>query len=215
MMNRVERLLKEHNNYEHARALVEVEGLSTPRVCNLLNDLVASLKEDEVYLEIGTWKGLTVCSAIKDNPGKRVVACDKFRVWGKWTGWGFVAKRTLLANIRTYSQKGADVTFHHMTSRQLFERQLVPPNVKVYFYDGDHTYAGTKHGVVAAAPYLCEESWLLMDDWNDPEIQRATFDGFKEAGLEVQWKVELEGRNGDPNGWWNGLGVFKLKRPRT
>lgn len=211
-MNRLEHLLTTHNDYANATHLVEVEGMSTPRVCNLLNDMVRGMDDAHTYLEIGTWKGLTLCSAIHDNQGKRAVACDKFRLWGKWTGWGFAARRALLANVARYSPKGADVTFHHMDSRQLFEKNLVPDHVEVYFYDGDHTYEGTLHGVVDAAPKLCETSYLLMDDWNDDEIKRATFDGFKKAGLEVAWMRELEGQNRTQDGWWNGLGVFMLTR---
>lgn len=211
-MNLIEKLLKDNNDYENASHLVDVEGLSTARVCNLLNDLVANLKEGEYYLEIGTWKGLTLSSAIYKNKGKKAVACDKFRFWGKWTGWGFVAKRNLLNNIKKYGKDGAEVKFHHMTSQELFNKKLVPQNVKVYFYDGDHSYEGTKHGVVEAAPYLSEESYLLMDDWNDKDIQKATYEGFKEAGLEIVWERSLKGENGNPDGWWNGLGVFYLKK---
>lgn len=211
-MNTIERLLNENKDYAQAKHLVDVEGMSTPRVCNLLNDLVASMAPGESYLEIGTWKGLTLCSAAYGNTDKRCIACDKFRFYGKWTGFGFQVKRALTRNVQRYAPESAKVTFHHMTSQQLFELGLVPDQIKVYFYDGDHTYEGTKHGVVAAAPMLCEESYLLMDDWNDEVIQQATFDGFKEAGLEVLWMRELEGENRTQDGWWNGLGVFHLKR---
>ncbi len=209
-MNTLERLLQENNDYEGATHLVQAQGLSTARVCNLLNDLVGSMGADETYLEIGTWQGLTLCSAIYQNAGQRAVACDKFRLWGKWTGWGFKAKKALYDNVARYGEGGADVTFHHMTSRKLFNEGLVPKGVKVYFYDGDHSYEGTKHGVVEAAPMLCEESFLLMDDWNDDAIKKATLDGIKEAGLTIGWMRELEGENGNPEGWWNGLGVLQL-----
>lgn len=211
-MNRLDALLTTHNDYANASHVVDVEGMSTPRVCRLLNDMVGGMDEAHTYLEIGTWKGLTLCSAIHENKGKRAVACDKFRLWGKWTGWGFQARRALLNNVERYSPEGADVTFHHMDSRKLFAKNLVPKDVEVYFYDGDHTYEGTLHGVVDAAPLLCETSYLLMDDWNDDVIKRATFEGFKQAGLEVTWMRELEGQNRSQDGWWNGLGVFMLER---
>jgi hypothetical protein len=209
-MNAIEKLLVENEDYASAKHLVDVEGMSTPRVCNLLNDLVGTLEPDEYYLEIGTWKGLTICSAAYENQGKKCIACDKFRIYGKWTGFGFMVKRALYSNLARYKDKSADVTFHHMPSTKLFERDLVPENVKVYFYDGDHSYEGTRHGVVAAAPKLSEESYLLMDDWNDEVIQKATYDGFEEAGLEILWMRELEGENRTQDGWWNGLGVFHL-----
>ena len=210
-MNLAEKILVENQDFQDAEHLVDVEGLSSPRVCHFLNHLVAGLDEGEHYLEIGTWKGLTLCSAIKGNEGKTCYACDKFRVYGQWTGWGFKAKRALYENLERYSIGGADVHFHHMNSRRLFAKELVPPNVKVYFYDGDHSYRGTKHHVVAAAPLLCERSFLLMDDFNDPVIEKATYDGIKEAGLEILWERNL--RRDD--GWWNGLGVFFLGKAAT
>ena len=213
MANVLKELLESKNDYADATHLVEVEGLSTARVCNLLNDMVASIAEDEYYLEIGTWKGLTLCSAIHGNEGKKAIACDKFRVWGKWTGWGTVAKKTLLANVAKYSKGGADVTFHHMTSKKLFADGLVPHNVKVYFYDGDHSYEGTRHGIYEALPFMTDESYVLVDDWNDKVIRDSTYEAFKQRDVEILWERSLEGKNGDPQGWWNGLGGFWIKKP--
>ncbi len=209
-MNRLQHLLDAHNDFEDATHLVDVEGLSSPRVCNLLNQMVAGLHDDEYYLEIGTWKGLTLCSAAYNNEDAKIVACDKFKFYGPYTGFGFLAKRALNKNVSRYAHTSADITFYHMTSRDLFDRGLVPDGVKVYFYDGDHSFEGTRHGVTAAAPHLCDESYVLMDDWNDPDIRRATREGIEEAGLTIAWERELEGENGDPSGWWNGLGVFIL-----
>lgn len=205
-MNLAQRILQEHDDFEGAEHLVEVEGLSSPKVCNFLNQLVAALEPGEHYLEIGTWKGLTLCSAIYGNEGKVCYACDKFRLWGRFTGWGFQAKKELLANVARYGEGGATVHFHHMNSEKLFAKGLVPAPVKVYFFDGDHSFEGTKKGVLQAAPLLAQESILLMDDFRGEEIQRATYEGLKEAGLEISWERNLTREEG----WWNGLGVFFL-----
>lgn len=77
-----------------------------------------------------------------------------------------------------------------MTSERLLVSDLVPPRVKVYFYDGDHSYEGTRHGVVGCEPLMCDRAYLLMDDWNDPVIQEATWDGLDACGLEVLWSRE-------------------------
>jgi hypothetical protein len=98
-----------------------------------------------------------------------------------------------------------------MSSRRFFAEHRPHGPVGVYFYDGDHSYDGTHHGVVAAAPHLARRSVLLMDDWNDPLIRRATFDGLCAAGLEVLWQRELAG-NHETRGWWNGLAVFWLQK---
>lgn len=207
-MNIAQMLLEKHNNYENFEHLVDVQGLSSPRVCNFLNDLVGHLGDDECYLEIGTWRGLTLCSAAHMNKGKVCYACDKFRVWGRWTGFGVMAKRALKRNINRYREQSAEIRFFHMTSKKFFELDAIKEPVKVYFYDGDHTYDGTRHGVVAARDVLASESILLMDDWADPVIREATYDGIQAAGFEIAWQKDLL----KADGWWNGLGVFVLQK---
>ncbi len=210
-MNIAKDILEAHHDFVGATHLVEVEGLSSPQVCNFLNRLVAAMDPGDTYLEIGTWKGLTLCSAAHGNVGKLCYACDKFRFWGKFTGPGVLAKWSLYRNVDRYSKGGAQVRFFHTTSQKLFAQKLVPPRVRVYFYDGDHSYEGTYHGVVAAAPLLTDSSILLMDDWNDPVIRKATYDGIRDAGLTIEWERHLEGGH-DTGGWWNGLAVFHLLR---
>ncbi len=165
--NIAERVLRETDDFAGARHLVEIEGLSSPQVCNLLNRLVANMDPGEHYLEVGTWKGRTLFSAAHGNAGKVCVGCDKFRFWGKFTGPGVLAKRAFYDNMKRYAPGAAEVRFHHMTSRELFDRALVPRPVGVYFYDGDHSYEATYHGVTAGAPLLSQRAFVVVDDWND------------------------------------------------
>jgi hypothetical protein len=83
--------------------------------------------------------------------------------------------------------------------------------VGVYFYDGDHSYESTFHGVVSAAPLLSVRAVLLVDDWNDPVIRQATRDAIARVKLRVLWQRELEGDHSEL-GWWNGLGAFFVEQ---
>jgi hypothetical protein len=209
--NEAERILRETNDLAGAKHLVEVEGMSSPRVCNLLNQLVRSLDEDEHYLEIGTWKGRTLISAAYENQGKVCYACDKFRFWGKYTGWGHEVRRTFKSNVERYRDKLAKIHFFDMNSSALFKRNLVPAPVGVYFYDGGHSYRETYKGIEQAVPLLSRRSTLLVDDWNDPIIRRATYDALSDTKVKIMWSRYLEGTH-DEQGFWNGLGVFYLQR---
>lgn len=205
------RLLEEHRDFEGAPSLVAVEGLSSPRVENFLNRLVERMAPGQSYLEVGTWKGRTLLSAAYRNRGRLCVGCDRFRLWGRYTGPGLLAKRALLRNIERYRAESATVEFHDVPSRRLFLEGRVRGPIGVYFYDGDHSYAGTHHGITAAAPYLAERSVVLVDDWNDPVIRQATRDALSTARLEVLWQRDLPGDHSE-RGWWNGLGAFFLRR---
>jgi hypothetical protein len=210
--NIAERLLRETNDFAGSEPLVDVEGMSSPRVCNLLNRLVAGMDPGEHYLEVGTWKGRTLLSAAHGNTGRVCYACDKFRFWGRYTGWGYQVRSTLDANIARYREGSAEIRLFAMRSRELFARRLVPGPIGVYFYDGGHSYRATRHGIVAAAPLLSRRSVVLVDDWNDAPIRKATFDGIAEAGLKVLWARYLEGTAGQ-DGFWDGVGAFYLERP--
>lgn len=211
MRNVVPRLLDEHDEFESADYPVDVEGLSSPRVCGLLNALVAEMPPNEHYLEVGTWKGLTLLSAAHGNDGKQCFGCDLFRLWGPSTGFGPLAKMQLRNNLRYYRSECGAIDFHAIPFQDLFMRGEIDPPVGVYFYDADHTYEGTYEGVEDAYSYLAEESYILMDDWNDETIREATYAAFRDLQLTINWQVHLPGDH-DEEMWWNGLGVFHLKK---
>jgi hypothetical protein len=204
-------VLQENDYFRNAQGLVDVEGLSSNRVCNFLNQLVARMDEDECYLEVGTWQGRTLLSAAVNNPKQLCIGCDRFRPWGRFTGFGHAAKQRLMQNIERYRARSAEVRFFHMTSRELFAERRIPKPVGVYFYDGDHSYSGTFHGVVAGSAFMAERAVLLVDDWNDPVIRRATEDAIEQANLDCLWRVSLPGEHG-PIGWWNGVGAFFVEK---
>jgi hypothetical protein len=207
-------ILEQHADFETATHLVDIPGLSSPRVCRFLNELVRQMDPDETYLEVGTFKGRTLLSAAWDNRGKHCVGCDKFRLWGRFTGPGFLARRALFSNVSKHRARTARIEFHPITSRELFARDLVRGPVGVYFYDGDHSYEGTHHGVTAAARLLSRRSVLVMDDYNDPIIRCATREAIAASGLQVLWHRKLAGDHSE-SGFWNGVGVFFLQKPRT
>jgi hypothetical protein len=211
MENIAATILDETSDLEGVKHLVDIPGLSSPRVCHLLNRLVAGMAPGERYLEIGTYKGRTLLSAAHNNKGKICYACDKFRLWGKHTGFGFEVRHTLKRNVERYKATSAEIRFFDMTSRALFDGRHVQGPIGVYFYDGDHTARGTHHGVVAAAPLLAHRSILVMDDWNDPIIQKATYAGIVDASLDIVWERHLKGDHSE-RGWWNGIGVFYLEK---
>jgi hypothetical protein len=210
--NVAQQLLDATDDLRGAQHLVAVEGMSSAKVCVLLNRLVAGMDHGEHYLEIGTWKGRTLLSAAHGNAGRWCFGCDKFRVWGRHTGWGHDARRALLANVARYRGGAATLRFYDMPSRRLFAERRVPRPVGVYFYDGGHGYHDTREGLRCAGPLLADRATVLVDDWNDPVVRRATFDGIADAGLDVLWHRHLPGDH-DENTFWNGVGVFYVQSP--
>ncbi|HET6150648.1 MAG TPA: class I SAM-dependent methyltransferase [Polyangia bacterium] len=211
--NVAKRLLDETNDFDGARPVVEVVGMSSPKVCNFLNRLVAAMPADERYLEVGTWQGLTLLSAAYQNIDKVCIACDKFRFWGRWTGLGWRARRSFMSNLRRYRDRCAYIDFHHTTCERLFAEEMVQAPIGVYFFDGDHSQTGTRVGIAAAGAVLSERAVVLVDDWNIPEVQAGAREGLADAGLQILWRRALPGDH-SKSGWWNGLGVFFVEGGR-
>lgn len=205
------RLLDEHQDFAQAAPLVAIEGLSSPRVCQLLNQLVRHMDRDECYVEVGTWKGLTLLSAAWGNFGRTCIGCDKFRFYGRFTGLGLQARRALERNIRRHRGRTADIHFHHMSYQRMFAERRISSPIGVYFYDGDHSYGGTYEGITRAAPFLNERSVLVVDDWNDRTIRQATTDALQRACLTPLWHRCLPGNHSGEQ-FWNGLGIYHLEK---
>lgn len=208
--NIAKRLLDQTHDFEDAVPVVAVQGMSSPKVCNLLNQLVAHMPAGERYLEVGTWQGLTLLSAAYRNVEKVCIACDKFRFWGRWTGPGWRARRSFYSNLRRYRDRCAYIDFHQTTCERLFAQEMVQAPVGVYFFDGDHSQAGTRFGIAAAGSVLSQRAVILVDDWNMPGVRAGTHQGLAAAGLRILWQRDLA----SDRGWWQGLGVFFVEGGR-
>ena len=55
---------------------------------------------------------------------------------------------------------------------------------------------------------------LIVDDWNWTQIQNATKDHIEEKAYTVQLEKEIITKGEDPNDYWNGLGIFVLRKKR-
>jgi Methyltransferase domain len=209
-INQLEAALEATNDFAGATHLVDVPGMSSPKLCNLLNSLVARMDPGERYLEIGLWQGRTLLSAAVNNTDRVCIGCDKFRFLGRYTGFGFRVRRALCTNVAQVRNR-ATVCIYDMRSSVFFERHHLGP-IGVYFYDGDHSYRGTRRSIAAGARWLSPRAAVLVDDWNVPRVQRATFDGFRDAGVRILWQRELPGDHTE-NTWWNGVGAFYVAAP--
>jgi len=90
----------ENNKSKITDALLNMEGMSGKKTRHFYNNLLN--KDDARYLEIGTWKGSSVCSAMYKN-NATVVCIDN---WSEFGG----PKNEFLQNFSTYKGNN-DATF--------------------------------------------------------------------------------------------------------
>jgi hypothetical protein len=214
--NIVRAALEEHRDFAAARPLVDVAGRAAPRVCHLLNRLVANLERHESYLEIGSRRGRTLLSAALGNVGRVCVGCDKHRFYGRDAGFGLAQRRDLQRNIAHYRDGSAHIAFHPTSARRLFAEARLSRPVGIYYFADDVRYAGTYQGVIAASPYLSERSVVIVDGWAEPLVRRAAKRALRDAQLVPLWSRALVSHDDPtavPSGaWGRGLGVFFVEK---
>ena len=106
--------------------IIEMEGMSGIKTRHFYNNLLN--REDARYLEIGTWKGSSVCSAMCGNHAK-VVCIDN---WSQFGG----PKSEFIQNFKKYKGDNYAI-FIEKDCYQVDVESL--PSFNIYMYDGNHT----------------------------------------------------------------------------
>lgn len=198
--------------------LRDIEGMISVKKQQLLNLAYANLQKDEAYLEVGTWQGKSLISAMRGNTPRPTFACDNF---SEYT----ISKdrrelniyESLRNNLRRY---GVDehVIFYNDAYQSIFFKDKLPVPVGVYFYDAAHDENSQYLGIKLAEPFLAEKALVIVDDWRfAPDSQSYAAAGTQKAISESkhQWRMlyNLPARySGDRAMWWNGVAVFAFQR---
>ena len=151
-------------------ALSQRRGFSSSRVEHLLNQLVAWMPADEMYLEVGVLDGRTLESAGMGNANKRLVGCDPGDKYGGHpSGFdphiSFVAKRW----------------------QELTTLDIRCP-VGLAFYDGDHSKLSTREFMVEMKEWA-DEAVTVLDDWDRVTVREGAFEA---ARLDPGWQLLRE-----------------------
>lgn len=191
-------------NPRFAQLLASVEGMTTPCILQLLNYAVACLHADEVYCEVGCYRGATLCGALLDQPQARAEAVDNF---SQFDSLGR-NHQILLENLR---RAGCDrqVQFFDQDFVEYFLRRKLHlcPRIGAYFCDGAHDYRSQLMGLLLITPQLADRAVLVVDDANHPPVRQATWD-FLAANPAARLILEVQTpENGYPD-FWNGLQVL-------
>jgi len=204
--------------------------MSSPKVRRLLNLLCE--KSGTRWLEVGSWKGSTLVSALYGNSDTIIdaVAIDDFSEFQEplhvnplcWENsitynnkfppvYGTVEEE-FYNNINKFVEPKLPLSVYN---KDCFDNALLE-NLKIqhgkfniYFYDGNHEEESQYNAIVKYKDLLEEECIILIDDFNDPNVKEGTKRGIRDAGLNVvhSWELPANG-NGDISNFWAGIGVF-------
>jgi predicted O-methyltransferase YrrM len=192
------------------RAVIDdVPGMATESKLALLNLAAANLDPGESYLEVGSFKGLSLIGAMLGNERARFYAIENFLEFNLDAG---ATRAELLANLDRWVDRDRLELLEGDCFRLLRRDGLLEAPVGVYFYDGAHGRLPHYLALGVAERWLADRALVVVDDASWPMVATQT-DRYLAAhpGYELLFDLAA-GREEDPR-WWNGLRVYAYRRP--
>jgi len=191
--------------------VLTMDGMSGGYYRSFINNLIFNLS-DAKYLEVGSWAGSTVCSAVENNNCKAICIDN----WSEFGG----PKDKFIENTNKVIGVNNTITLIESDFRKVDYNAL--GKSQVYLFDGPHSYQDHYDGITISQPALQDVYIQIVDDWNWPSVRNGTLDAIKNLGIEILESITVrtsqdnehtkafcksEGR------WHNGYFIAVLKKP--
>jgi len=187
--------------------IINMQGMSGTKTRHFYNNILNT--NDARYLEIGTWKGSSVCSAMCGNSAQ-VICIDN---WCEFGG----PKDEFLLNFERYKGNN-NAAFIENDCFTLDVTAL--PKFNIYMYDGNHT--DESHYKALLHYYNCLDDIFIyiVDDWNCKEVRDGIINSIQTLKLNKLYEKEIRLTNDGSHTpqplasqtWWNGISVFVLQK---
>lgn len=195
--------------------IINMEGMSGIKTRHFYNNLLNI--EDARYLEIGTWKGSSVCSAMCGNKAD-VLCIDNWSETGPSSGATGGPKDYFLTNFEKF--KGDNKAEYIEDDCYNVDVSLLP-KFNIYMYDANHSVES--HYKALSHYYNCLDDIFIfiVDDWNTKDVRDGTINSIKDLNLKVLYEREIRltwdnSHTKEPallKAWWNGMYVCILQKP--
>lgn len=191
------------------KEVLELQGMSGQMTRHFYNNL-CSLPHAR-YLEVGSWQGSTLISAMYGNDQAAAVAIDN---WSEFGG----PRKQFDANVATHLPN----SWVKVVESDCFKANLGDRKFNIYLYDGGHEYHEQRQAITYFYKYLEMPCILIVDDWNWVKVRQGTFDGLKEMNANIVYEDHVQHTQDDSHSpmdvavaqYWNGMGLFVLDTPR-
>ena len=184
--------------------IISMEGMTGTKTRHFYNNLLNT--EDARYLEIGTWKGSSVCSAMCGNKAK-VTCIDN---WSEFGG----PKSEFLVNFEKFKGEN-DANFIEYDCYKLDVSLL--PKFNIYMYDGNHTFESHYNALLHYYNCLDDIFIFIVDDWNWSIVRDGTIKSIEKLNLKVLYEKEIRltfdnSTTIAKESWHNGIYVAILQK---
>lgn len=187
--------------------IITMDGMSGTKTRHFYNNLLNT--DDARYLEIGTWKGSSVCSAMCKNKAK-VICIDN---WSEFEG----PKSEFLINFEKFKGEN-DARFIENDCFKVDVSTL--PKFNIYMYDGNHTNESHYKALLHYYNCLDDVFIFIVDDWNWQDVRDGTKHSIQKLNLKVLYEKEIRltwdnshtPRQEAAETWHNGIYVAILQK---
>jgi predicted O-methyltransferase YrrM len=190
--------------------LADVPGMATENKLALLNLAAAHLAPGEAYLEVGSFKGLSLIGAMLGNEDRRFYAIENFL---EFNLDGDRARTELEGNLARWVGPGRARLLEGDCFDLLRSGAPLEEPVGVYFYDGAHGRLPHYLALGVAEPWLADRALVVIDDASWPMVVQAT-DRYLAAHPGYRLLFDLAAEHEEDPRWWNGVRVYAFERPR-
>jgi len=182
--------------------------MSGQKTRHLYNNLCSL--DDARYLEIGTWKGSTLCSAMYNNNMKNCIGIDNF---SEFDG----PRQEFLANFNHFKGNN-NATFIEDNCWNIDIDKIGKFNI--YVYDGCHKEESQFKALDYYYKALDDEFIYIVDDWNWKQVRDGTMSAIKKNNLNILYQKIIKTSSNDTqpqfafvqSDWHNGIAIFVLRK---
>jgi hypothetical protein len=197
----------ENYNSKICDFIINMEGMSGLKTRHFYNNLLNF--DDARYLEIGSWKGSSVCSAMYNN-NAMIICVDN---WSEFGG----PKDEFLVNFNKFIGNN-NARFIEYDCFKIDVSTL--PKFNIFMYDGDHSYDKHYNALIHFYNSLDDIFIYIVDDWNWEHIRNATSKSIKDLNLNILYQKEIRLTNDNSHtphneakiSWWNGIYITILQK---
>lgn len=186
--------------------IFSIDFLQTPRFSTvaigyIVNQLVAHMPQDQIYLNIGTWCGFSLFAGTLGNPTKKCIGIDNFSEPGN-------AKNIFSFQYQRFKNM---YTQFFETDYMSYFSQNHKDTIGVFYYDANHLYEHQMRALHLAAPYLASGSYILIDDTSTGDPRTATLDFVREHSNSYEVVLDITTPNDRHPTFWCGLMIVKKR----
>ena len=198
------KISKNFENLSLKKALLEVESMSTYAMGHLVNQICKNLSSNQLYVNIGCWKGFSLIAGMIDTSCE-VIGVDDFSQFGG-------PREEFFNNFNKYRKE--NIHKFYEDDYKIFFKNFEKKNKKIdfYFYDGEHSYENQYENLEIANEFLSDGAIIMIDDINFTEVENGSKDFVKKysSKFEIVKEIKTSNNHCHPS-FWNGVMIIRKK----